>query len=181
MECHNSGNALLTEGANGSGSLGVVDRCFAFRFPGLVLSRAAGDGDQLPVSDSMCSYFGSEHEKVSTAALKGKGIVLKHPRSDLTIQVMRAMAYVPPGGPTYGYGQSHEAGSIDSYIWADFQKNGITPAPATTDWEFIRRVTLDLTGRIPTPTAVIELRQQRQPDQACRLYRNAAGLAAVGG
>jgi hypothetical protein len=123
---------------------------------GFVVNRAAGQGnDQLTVSDSMCSYFGPEHEKISTAALKGKGIVLSHPRSDLTVQVMKAMSYVPPGGPTYGYGQAHEAGSIDSYIWADFQKNGITPAPATTDWEFVRRVTLDLTGRIPTPTAAL--------------------------
>ncbi len=91
------------------------------------------------------------------------------------------MSYVPPGGPTYGYGESHQAGSIDSYIWADFQKNGITPAPATTDWEFVRRVTLDLTGRIPTPTADIELRQQHQPHQARRLHRDVARLAAVGG
>jgi uncharacterized protein (UPF0297 family) len=120
---------------------------------GFLVSRAAGQsGDQLPVSDSMCTYFGPEHEKISSAALKAKGIVLSHPRSDLTNQVMRAMSYVPPGGPTYGYGESHQAGSIDSYIWADFQKNGITPAPPTTDWEFVRRVTLDLTGRIPTPT-----------------------------
>lgn len=123
---------------------------------GFIANRAAGQGDdQLPVSDSICSYFGSEHEKISTAALKGRGIVLSHPRSDLTIQVMKAMSFVPPGGPTYGYGESHQAGSIDSYIWADFQKNGITPAPPTTDWEFVRRVTLDLTGRIPTPTATL--------------------------
>jgi Protein of unknown function (DUF1553)/Protein of unknown function (DUF1549) len=122
---------------------------------GFVVSRAAGQSDQLPVSDSMCSYFGPEHEKVSTAALKGKGIVIRHPRSDETVQVLRAMSYVPPGGPTYGFGESHKAGSIDSYIWADFQKNGINPAPATTDWEFVRRVTLDLTGRIPTPTATL--------------------------
>jgi hypothetical protein len=48
----------------------------------------------------------------------------------LTTQVIRAMSYVPPGSPTYSYGASHQAGSIDSYIWADFQKNGITrPRP----------------------------------------------------
>lgn len=123
---------------------------------GLVALRAAGNGDgQLSVSDSLCTYFGSDHDKVANAGLKAKGIVLSHPRSDLTIQVLKAMSYVPPGGPTYGYGASHQAGSIDSYIWADFQKNAITPAPMTTDWEFVRRVTLDLTGRIPTPTAAL--------------------------
>jgi len=64
------------------------------------------------------------------------------------------MSYVPPGRPTYSFGAAHQAGSIDSYIWADFQRNGIAPAPPTTDWEFVRRVRLDLTGRIPTPAAV---------------------------
>jgi len=96
-----------------------------------------------------------DHDKVTTAALKGVGHPLNtHPLTDLTTRVIRAMGYVPPGSPTYSFSASHEAGSIDSYIWADFQKNGISPAPPTTDWEFVRRVTLDLTGRIPTPAAV---------------------------
>src|SRR5580704_16472626 len=117
---------------------------------------AQSDAALYAVSHPECSYFGSDHDKVTRAALKGVGRSLNnHPLSDLTTQVMRAMSYVPPGSPTYSYGESHQAGSIDSYIWADFQKNGITPAPPTTDWEFVRRVTLDLTGRIPTPTATL--------------------------
>src|SRR5580658_2282225 len=128
---------------------------------GLMVVRAHGDpaqsdAAQYAVSHPECSYFGVDHDKVTTAALKGVGRSLNtHPLSNLTTQVIRAMTYVPPGSPTYTYGQSHEAGSIDSYIWADFQKNGIAPAPPTTDWEFVRRVTLDLTGRIPTPAVVI--------------------------
>ncbi len=127
---------------------------------GLMILRAnddpaQSDAAQYAVSHPECSYFGSDHDKVTKAALKGVGRSLNnHPLSDLTTQVIRAMSYVPPGSPTYSYGESHQAGSIDSYIWADFQKNGITPAPPTTDWEFVRRVTLDLTGRIPTPAAV---------------------------
>jgi hypothetical protein len=127
---------------------------------GLVILRAnddptQSDAAQYAVSHPECSYFGSDHDKVTRAALKGVGRSLNnHPLSDLTTQVIRAMSYVPPGSPTYSYGEAHQAGSIDSYIWADFQKNGITPAPPTTDWEFVRRVTLDLTGRIPTPAAV---------------------------
>jgi hypothetical protein len=117
---------------------------------------AAQNAAQYAISHPECSYFGTDHERVTNAALKGVGRSLNtHPLSDRTIRVMQAMSFVPPGSPTYSFGQSHQAGSIDSYIWADFQKNGITPAPATTDWEFVRRVTLDLTGRIPTPAAVI--------------------------
>jgi len=35
------------------------------------------------------------------------------------------------------------------------QAAGVTPAGTTNDYEFIRRATLDLTGRIPTPDAVL--------------------------
>src|SRR5690242_16970934 len=95
---------------------------------------------------SECTYFGSDREKVSDAAVKATGHGRLHPLSDLTGRITAELAYVPPGSPTYGFDQSHPNGSIDSYIFADLQTHGITPAPATTDWEFIRRVTLDLTG-----------------------------------
>src|SRR4029079_7754678 len=34
-------------------------------------------------------------------------------------------------------------------ILGKMEKDGITPAPLSSDTEFLRRVTLDLTGRIP--------------------------------
>jgi mono/diheme cytochrome c family protein len=104
---------------------------------------------------SECTYFGSDRDKLSEAAAKATGHGRLHPLSDLTSRITEQLAYVPPGSPTYGFDQSHPNGSIDSYIFADLQTHGIAPAPATTDWEFIRRVTLDLTGRIPTPSAVL--------------------------
>ena len=39
---------------------------------------------------------------------------------------------------------------IDNYILGKMQADGVTPAPASGDEEFLRRVYLDLTGRIPT-------------------------------
>jgi hypothetical protein len=56
----------------------------------------------------------------------------------------------PPAQPRAQAGGN----DIDSYIFAALQAAGVTPAPATTDYEFIRRATLDLTGRIPTPARV---------------------------
>jgi hypothetical protein len=113
------------------------------------------DSSQLPVEHPECSYFGAERDKFAGAALEKMGRGRSHRLSQTTEQVVRALAAVPGGSNTYTFDQSHATGSIDSYIWADFQKNSITPAPATTDWEFIRRVTLDLTGRIPTPDRVL--------------------------
>src|SRR5580658_6097174 len=93
---------------------------------GLMVVRAHGDqaqsdASQYTVSHPECSYFGVDRDKVTTAALKGIGRSLNtHPLSERTVRAMQAMSYVPPGSPTYTYGQSHQAGSIDSYIWADF-------------------------------------------------------------
>ena len=39
---------------------------------------------------------------------------------------------------------------IDNYILGKMQADGVVPAPASGDEEFLRRVYLDLTGRIPT-------------------------------
>src|SRR5436190_1038567 len=65
--------------------------------------------------------------------------------------------------------QAHASGSIDSFIFADFQKNGIKPAPSTNDWEFVRRVTLDLTGRIPTADRVLTFVADTTPGKRAKL------------
>ena len=126
-----------------------------FTFAGLLIGQSSDS--QLPVDHSNCSYFGPERERFVEQALKAAGVQTRssHALSNLTQQVSTMRAVLPGGSRTYTYDQAHAAGSIDSYIWADFQANKITPAPQTTDWEFIRRVTLDLTGRIPTPDRVL--------------------------
>src|SRR5712692_10284954 len=42
---------------------------------------------------------------------------------------------------------------------------GVTPADLATDQEFLRRVTLDLTGRIPTPQEVLSFLADTSPDK----------------
>ncbi|HLK68189.1 MAG TPA: DUF1549 domain-containing protein [Bryobacteraceae bacterium] len=127
--------------------------------------------DQLSVEHANCSYFGSQRERYVDQALKAAGVISRssHQLSTLTEQVSTMRAVVPGGSRTYDYNQQHAAGSIDSYIWADFQANQITPAPRTTDWEFIRRITLDLTGRIPTPDRVITFVADTTPDKRAKL------------
>jgi hypothetical protein len=40
---------------------------------------------------------------------------------------------------------------IDQLIWKKMAADGVAPAPRTSDTEFLRRIYLDLTGRIPAP------------------------------
>jgi hypothetical protein len=133
----------------------------ALGFSGYLIAQQDGraprvEADQLAVEHPDCTFFGPQRERfVSDAMQRLGGMTKTRALSTLTDQVVRAMAVVPGGSQTNTYDQTHEAGSLDSYIFADFQAHGITPAPATTDWEFVRRVTLDLTGRIPTPDRVV--------------------------
>ena len=128
--------------------------------------------DQLPVEHPECTFFGPQRDKFVKAALQARGIrtqAADHGLSDLTEKVVQMLGYVPPGSPTYGFDQSQATGSIDSYIMADWQTNGITPAPATTDWEFVRRMTLDLTGRIPTAGNVLSFVASTDPQKRSKL------------
>jgi hypothetical protein len=120
-------------------------------------TTASSDTNQLMVSHPECSFFGPQRERFVRQALQARG--RRDPRafalSAATEKVSAMLGFVPGGSRTYSYDQTPQAGSIDAYIFADFQANSITPAPLTTDWEFIRRVTLDLTGRIPAPGRVL--------------------------
>ncbi len=46
-------------------------------------------------------------------------------------------------------------GTIDRHIFGAMESAGVAPAPRTTAYEFARRVTLDLTGRIPAYTRLL--------------------------
>src|SRR5450432_4217251 len=120
-------------------------------------TSALSETGQLTVPHAECSFFGPQRERFVRQLLQSRGSrdARAFALSGTTEKVSAMLGYVPCGSRTYTYDQSHQAGSIESYIFADFQANSITPAPKTTDWEFIRRATLDLTGRIPTPDRVL--------------------------
>jgi hypothetical protein len=79
------------------------------------------------------------------------------------------MAAFVPVQRTANASQSYKPDTIDAYIFADLAANNIQPAPPTTDWEFIRRVTLDLTGQIPDPARVLSFVADTSPDKRAKL------------
>ncbi|HXS93728.1 MAG TPA: DUF1549 domain-containing protein [Candidatus Limnocylindrales bacterium] len=139
---------------------------------GVLISRAQERGlsSQLSVQHANCTYFGPERQKYIDAALQANGRSTgRHALSEATERVTAALGYVPPGSPTYTFTQSQDTGTIDSYIFADLQGHGIAPAPDTTDWEFVRRIYLDLTGRIPTTQQVLGFVSDSDPQKRAKL------------
>jgi hypothetical protein len=58
---------------------------------------------------------------------------------------------------------------IDRLVAHELQAEGIKPAPLTTDEQFVRRVTLDLTGQLPVPADVTEFVADRDPNKRAKL------------
>lgn len=54
---------------------------------------------------------------------------------------------------------------VDEEIFSALQKSGVRSARLTTDHEFVRRIYLDLTGRIPTPTQIREFVESTEPNK----------------
>ena len=73
----------------------------------------------------------------------------------------------PPAPQSFA--EPDQLATIDKYLFADMQAQGVTPADKTTDFEFIRRVTLDLTGRIPTPDRVLSFVADTAADKRAKL------------
>ena len=132
----------------------------------LYAGLAAAQTDTVGVPDytvahAECELFGPKFDHYVAAPHRAQV-------SSLTNAVTALLPKVPPGSRTYTYEQT-QSGSVDSYIFGALQSAGVQPAPATTDYEFIRRATLDLTGRIPTPDRVAAFVADSTSDKRSKL------------
>jgi hypothetical protein len=60
-------------------------------------------------------------------------------------------------------------GEIDRLVNAELAKVSVKPAALTTDEQFLRRVHLDLTGRLPMPADITEFLADKSPDKRAKL------------
>ena len=89
-----------------------------------------------------CSYFSPSQRAARTRAL-----LQPHPASALTVKVANRLATVTNAQETTEAGTD----TLDRHLFDTLAAAKVLPAQPCTDLEFIRRVTLDLTGCIPTP------------------------------
>ena len=67
---------------------------------------------------------------------------------------------------------------IDDQVFGKMEKDGIPHAPLSTDQEFFRRVTLDLTGRIPAADDLRTFLADNSPDKRAKLIDKLIGSPA---
>jgi hypothetical protein len=124
--------------------------CFGIIMLGALLAAQDEPGvPQYPVAHAECIRFGPQYQRYIPNAHRAAVTAMTNlVTSQLPPSTSRLTAKLQPAAQAGG-------NDIDAYIFAALRSAGVTPAPATTDYEFIRRVTLDLTGRIPTPARVL--------------------------
>ena len=153
--------------------MAAVTLCLSVAGSAIIMLRAQSLNDltpQLPVSDPICPYFGNAAQGTGAQTASPSSFTRSaHSLSALTNQVAAALPPVPGGSRTgTASGLSH-AGMIDQYIFSALESAGVQPADNTTDWELIRRVTLDLTGRIPNPADVLSFVADANPTKRAAL------------
>ncbi|MEO8098911.1 MAG: DUF1549 domain-containing protein [Acidobacteriota bacterium] len=151
---------------------------------GLLTIRAqdpleATDQPELSVSDPSCTFFGRDHDKFVAALSDTRAA--SHLTEDVVSKLGSAKKIMTdanyasvlfpsaPGGSRTDALQNPMVGIIDKYIFQKLSEENVAPAPATTDFEFVRRTTLDLTGRIPTPTEVVNFVNDTASDKRAKL------------
>jgi len=76
----------------------------------------------------------------------------------------RRSADPPAGGISYPVSVNY----IDDEIFGKMKTDGIRPAPMSSDEEFLRRVTIDLTGQIPDPATVQAFLADKSADKRAK-------------
>jgi hypothetical protein len=158
--------------------------------------RAASDASELgpePANEystevsgnADCSFFGGDYDKIAAVGLRENVRSRMNDRSQagrgsrlglLTMQVAAKLPSEPlsaeikyPFEPPYGNDPGNYTNLIDRHIFPALVAAGVPPAKPTNDYEFIRRVTIDLTGRIPTKDRVLSFVADSSTDKRSRL------------
>lgn len=115
---------------------------------------------EYPVAHAECTRFGAQAERY---------VPNRHRLAVTGLTNVVAAQLAAPMVATAKADAAPPTGTIDTNIFGALKAAGVTPAPATTDYEFIRRVTLDLTGRIPTPARVLSFVADTTPNKRAAL------------
>lgn len=122
-----------------------------------------------------CAYFGPKRAQFmentlgtarrtrSSFSQETEAIVARLGGLDSTRQ------FIPGGSRTFSSQKGSSSGNVvDKHIFGVLQEKGIQPAARTNDYEFVRRVSLDLTGRVPKPERVTAFVSDSDPDKRAK-------------
>jgi hypothetical protein len=104
---------------------------------------------------------------VRTLGLSGEAAIMVRYQSK--VAVFRATVPLGVKIPNYPFDQQT---IVDKYTQRKWQKLGLVPSDRCTDEQFIRRVTLDITGSLPAPKQVAAFLADKDPKKRDKLIDN---------
>ena len=128
----------------------------------------------LSAADIRCAAYPAQQRSVHQARVRLDR--LGEPFSFGSWPPLRARSSLGRAALTRGSGPTRQrANFIDDLIFSKMETDGVEPAPLTSDTEFLRRVMLDLTGRIPTPEQVESFLNDQNPNKRTALIDSLIG------
>ncbi len=118
--------------------------------------------DTINVDHAECAFFGKQRAK-NVVSQETEAVVAR-------LGGLRStQAFVPGGSRTFSSLKTSNSGNVvDKHIFGVLQTKGIEAAARTNDYEFVRRVSLDLTGRVPRPERVTEFVSDSDPNKRAK-------------
>ncbi|MDQ2948590.1 MAG: DUF1549 and DUF1553 domain-containing protein [Acidobacteriota bacterium] len=143
----------------------VILLCGAVPSPGQDGGRRQISLDQYLIEHPECTFFGPQRDQFLAAQKQNFRL------SKLTNQVVGGLSASVSRADRAAAASNQAASTnlIDKYLFAAMKDANVAPADKTNDFEFIRRVTLDLTGRIPTALLVQAFVADISPDKRAKL------------
>lgn len=118
------------------------------------------------------SLFDSRDSMTVEVSSNGKLSALRSGKSPVTVRFLGQVATVDVTVPYEGGGSLtgfSESNFIDRLAAQEWKRVGVTPAPLSSDAEFVRRVSLDLIGTLPGPEEVRAFLESTAKDKRARL------------
>jgi len=150
---------------------------FALALAGMIAGQSR---EETGADHAECAYFGPKRgqfiEPVLAAARRGRSFF-----SDETESVVARLGgrdpirEFVPGGTRTNASLQESGNLIDKHIFGVLQEKGIQPAARTNDYEFVRRVSLDLTGRVPKPERVTAFVSDPDPEKRAKYIEELLG------
>lgn len=147
----------------------VAGGCITLLVSGMLVVRAQQEDTETPgeAPHADCALFGPKREQLLRTGLTGEKR-LDTKLSDLTLEVASRLPRTSASSKA-GPRQAAPTGTIDRHIFAALEEAGVSPAGRASDLEFLRRVSLDMTGRIPTPERVASFAIDSDPGKRTKL------------
>ncbi|HUQ95124.1 MAG TPA: DUF1549 domain-containing protein [Bryobacteraceae bacterium] len=144
----------------------MIEKQYGKLFASALLTVTALSAQELAIDHAECAFQGPRRHHWKKSGLEAQTFK----EYQFSRQALEVAASLPSlKGNTVRSAADTSTNLIDrnlSKVWKDA---GVTPALKTTDFEFIRRVTLDLTGRIPTPVDVQKFVADLDPGKRSKL------------